>query len=87
MFDGFSMIPVTMFVEFAKRNIIHETIKPNVEIFHVFCCTWVTLIVLSNFIVKTLLTLRCNQNKHETLFVVIKLFTLDSGNNLEQIYI
>jgi len=24
MFDGFSMIPVTLFAEFAKRNIILE---------------------------------------------------------------
>ena len=40
---------------------------------------------LSNSIVNTLLILSCDQNKHETLYVVVKLFTLDSGNNLEQI--
>ena len=57
------------------------------ENFHVFSLAWVTLTTQSNFIVYTLLILRCNKNKHETLYVVIKWFTLDSGNNLEQIYI
>jgi hypothetical protein len=50
-----------------------------------FSLTWVTLTTLSNFIANRLLILRCNQNKNETLYVVVKMFTLDSGNNLEQI--
>jgi hypothetical protein len=45
----------------------------------------VTLTTLSNFIANKLLILRCNQNKHETLYVVVNMFTLDSGNILEQI--
>ena len=52
---------------------------------HVFSLAWVTLTTYSNFIVYTLLILRCHQNKHETLYVVIQWFTLDSGNSLEQI--
>jgi hypothetical protein len=34
--------------------------------FHLFSLAWVTLTTYSNFIVYTLLILRCNQNKHET---------------------
>jgi len=48
-----------------------------------FMFSVVTLTTLSNFIANKLLILRCYQNKHETLYVVVKLFTLDRGNNLE----
>ena len=73
-----------------KHYLINKYFMSSVNLVNnisLFSVVTLTLTTLSNFIVNTLLILRCNQSKHETFFVDVKLFTLDRGNNLEQIYI